>query len=170
MVEVSALDRTELEELIRDGVPLVGGMGVIVETVGGGSVRLRLPYRADFVRPGGTVTGPAMFALADVALYGAVLSLIGRVELAVTTSMTVNFLRRPAPRAMLAEARVLKLGKRLAYGEVMLWSEGEEEAVAHVTGTYSIPPHGPVAVAPPHYLPSCDVSPQPRQQADQPSD
>ncbi|MEI7608033.1 MAG: PaaI family thioesterase, partial [Rhodospirillaceae bacterium] len=108
--------------------------------------------RDDFVRPGGTVTGPAMFALADVALYGAVLSLIGRVELAVTTSMTVNFLRRPAPVAVVAEARILKLGKRLAYGEVMLWSEGEPEPVAHVTGTYSIPPHGPVTLAPPHYL------------------
>lgn len=147
-----ALTAEELAELIRDGVPLVGGMGVTVETVGEGTVRLRLPYRADFVRPGGTVTGPAMFALADVGLYGAVLSLIGRVELAVTTSMTVNFLRRPAPVAVVAEARILKLGKRLAYGEVLLWSEGEDEPVAHVTGTYSIPPHGPVALAPPHYL------------------
>ena len=147
-----ALTAEDLAELIRDGVPLVGGMGVTVEAVGEGTVRLRLPYRADFVRPGGTVTGPAMFALADVALYGAVLSLIGRVELAVTTSMTVNFLRRPAPVAVAAEARILKLGKRLAYGEVLLWSEGEDEPVAHVTGTYSIPPHGPVALAPPHYL------------------
>ena len=149
-----ALSAEELAELIRDGVPLVGGMGVTVEAVGKGTVRLRLPYRADFVRPGGTVTGPAMFALADVALYGAVLSLIGRVELAVTTSMTVNFLRRPAPVAVAAEARILKLGKRLAYGEVLLWSEGEDEPVAHVTGTYSIPPHGPVSLAPPHYLPA----------------
>ena len=79
---------------------------------------------------------------------------IGRVELAVTTSMTVNFLRRPAPVAVAAEARILKLGKRLAYGEVLLWSEGEDEPVAHVTGTYSIPPHGPVSLAPPHYLPA----------------
>ena len=151
-----ALTAEELAELIRDGVPLVGGLGVEVERVGDGSVRLRLPYRADFVRPGGTVTGPAMFALADVALYGAVLSLIGRVELAVTTSMTVNFLRRPAPLAVVAEARILKLGKRLAYGEVMLWSEGEDDPVAHVTGTYSIPPHRPVTLAAPHYLPTAE--------------
>ena len=68
------------------------------------------------------------------------LSLIGRVELAVTTSMTVNFLRRPAAVGVAAEARILKLGKRLAYGEVLLWSEGEDKPVAHVTGTYSIPP------------------------------
>ncbi len=135
-----ALSADELTALIRDGVPLVGGMGVVVETVVDGTVRLRLPYRDDFVRPGGTVTGPALFALADVALYAAVLSLIGRVELAVTTSVTVNFLRRPAPMAVVAEARILKLGKRLAYGEVLLWSEGEDKPVAHVTGTYSIPP------------------------------
>ena len=70
----------------------------------------------------------------------------------VTTSMTINFLRRPAPRAVEAEARVLKLGKRLAYGEVTLWSQGEDEPVAHVTGTYSIPPHPPVTVPAPHYV------------------
>jgi acyl-coenzyme A thioesterase PaaI-like protein len=71
---VPAVSAEELAELIRDGVPLVGGMGVMVETVGEGTVRLRLLYRVEFVRPGGTVTGPALFALADVALYGAVLS------------------------------------------------------------------------------------------------
>ncbi len=151
-IVVAALSIDELANLIRDGVPLVGGMGVIVETVGEGTVRLRLPYREDFVRPGGTVTGPALFALADVALYGAVLSLIGRVELAVTTSMTVNFLRRPAPVAVVAEARILKLGKRLAYGEILLWSDGEHEPVAHVTGTYSIPPHDLVVLTPSRHL------------------
>ena len=104
-----------------------------------GSVRLRMPYRDDFVRPGGTVTGPALFGLADVALYGAVLSIIGRVELAVTTSMNINFLRRPNLRPVIAEALILKLGKRLAYGDVLLFSEGDPDAVAHVTGTYSIP-------------------------------
>ena len=149
---MAAVSADELADLIRDGVPLVGGMGVVVEAVGEGKVRLRLPYRGDFVRPGGTVTGPALFALADVALYGAVLSLIGRVELAVTTSMTVNFLRRPAPVAVIADARILKLGKRLAYGEILLWSDGEPDPVAHVTGTYSIPPHASVTLAPSLHL------------------
>jgi len=147
-----ALTIDEMNQLIRDGVPLVGAMGVTVESLGDGTIRLQLPYRTDFVRPGGTVMGPALFALADVALYGAVLSLIGRVELAVTTSMTINFLRRPAPRAIEAEGRVLKLGKRLAYGEVTLWSAGEDEPVAHATGTYSIPPHPPVPVPASHYV------------------
>ncbi len=146
------LTKDALERVIREGVPLVGDMGVTVEALEPGLIRLRLPYRADFVRPGGTVTGPVLFALADVALWGAVLSLIGQVELAVTTSMTINFLRRPTLRAIEAEARILKLGKRLAYGEITLWSEGEEEPVAHVTGTYSIPPHAPVAIPPSHML------------------
>lgn len=137
----------ELEALIREGVPLVGNYGITIEQLGAGTVRMKLPYNDSFVRPGGTVTGPAMFGLADVALYAAVLSLIGRVELAVTTSMTINFLRRPAPVAITADCRILKMGKRLAYGEVLLFSEGDPEPVAHATGTYSIPPHDPVTLA-----------------------
>ena len=143
----SAISIPDLEELIREGVPLVGGFGVTVEELVPGRVRMRMPYKDDFVRPGGTVAGPAMFGLADVALYGAVLSLIGRVELAVTTSMTINFLRRPAPVGITAEARILKCGKRLAYGEVLVFSDDSAEPVAHATGTYSIPPHDPVSLA-----------------------
>ena len=138
----------ELEALIREGVPLVGNYGITIEQLGAGTVRMKLPYNDSFVRPGGTVTGPAMFGLADVALYAAVRSAIGRVELAVTTSMTINFLKRPPPVGMIAEGRLLKLGKRLAYGEVLLFSDdGSDEPVAHATGTYSIPPHDPVTLA-----------------------
>ena len=121
-------------------MPLIGGFNVRVDAIGDGTISLFMPFRADFIRPGGTITGPALFGLADVALYGAVLSRIGRVELAVTTSMTINFLRRPAPVGVSAEGRLLKLGRRLAYGEVLLRSQGEDEPVAHATGTYSIPP------------------------------
>jgi uncharacterized protein (TIGR00369 family) len=78
-------------------------------------------------------------ALADVAMYVAVLSAIGWVPLAVTTNLTINFLRKPAPRDLLAEARLLKLGRRLAVGEVGIRSDGGDELVAHVTTTYSIP-------------------------------
>ena len=78
--------------------------------------------------------------LADLAMYAVVLASIGRVELAVTTSLTINFLRKPAPADIIAEARLLKLGKRLAVGEVELFSAGDPEMVAHVTATYSIPP------------------------------
>lgn len=139
-----AITVEELEALIREGVPLVGNFGIRIDHLAPGTARMTLPYNETFVRPGGTVTGPAMFGLADVALYGAVLSLIGRVELAVTTNMTINFLRRPAPVAITADCRIIKMGKRLAYGEVLLFSEGDPEPVAHATGTYSIPPHDPV--------------------------
>jgi len=137
-----AIEAAVMEAIIREGVPLVGAYGVTVAALGAGTATLVMPYREDFVRPGGTITGPALFGLADVALYAAVLSRIGRVELAVTTSMAINFLRRPALVPVIAEARLLKLGKRLAYGEVTLFSEGDAEPVAHATGTYSIPPRG----------------------------
>jgi uncharacterized protein (TIGR00369 family) len=137
-----AIEAAVMEAIIREGVPLVGAYGVTVTALGAGTATLVMPYREDFVRPGGTITGPALFGLADVALYAAVLSRIGRVELAVTTSMAINFLRRPALVPVIAEARLLKLGKRLAYGEVTLFSEGDAEPVAHATGTYSIPPRG----------------------------
>ncbi len=134
------IDAAAFEALVREQVPLVGGYNLRVDAIGDGRIDLFMPYRADFVRPGGTITGPALFGLADVALYGAVLSRIGQVELAVTTSITINFLRRPAPVGVFAEGRLLKLGRRLAYGEVLLRSDGVDEPVAHATGTYSIPP------------------------------
>jgi acyl-coenzyme A thioesterase PaaI-like protein len=81
-----------------------------------------------------------MMGLADLAMYGLVMSLIGRVELAVTTNLTINFLRRPPAKDLEARARLLKLGKRLAVGEVELYSAGEDEMVAHVVATYSLPP------------------------------
>lgn len=133
------IDREEFEGVVRDLVPSAG-QGIEVLSIGEGAARLKLPYRPDLIRPGGTISGPAQFGLADVTLYGCVLSRLGRVDLAVTTSMTINFLRRPAPAALVAEGRLLKLGKRLAYGEVLLFSEGGDEPVAHATGSYSIPP------------------------------
>ena len=136
------IEKQEFEAIVRHEVPLVGSFDITVEEIGEGSMVLMMPYQDRFVRPGGTIMGPALFGLADVALYGAVMSRIGRVELAVTTSMTINFLRRPRPAPVRAEARLLKLGRRLAYGEVLIFSEGDPEPVAHVTGTYSIPPQG----------------------------
>jgi acyl-coenzyme A thioesterase PaaI-like protein len=91
-------------------------------------------------RPGGTICGPALMALAEITLYGLVLSMIGRVELAVTTSMTVHFLTRPEPGDVIVEGRILKLGRRLAVGEVVLRSGGDPRPLCHVAGTYAIPP------------------------------
>jgi uncharacterized protein (TIGR00369 family) len=95
------------------------------------------------LRPGGTVSGPVMMTLADVALYIAILARIGIVPLAVTTQLSINFLRKPrADRRLLARCRLMKLGKTLAVGEVWIYSEGEDEPVAHATGTYAIPRAG----------------------------
>lgn len=101
--------------------------------------RLRMEFHPSMLRPGGTISGPAMFKLADFAIYVAILGMIGRVPLAVTTSLTINFLRRPLPRDLIAEVRLLKLGTRLAVGEVHTFSDGQEAPVAQATGSYSIP-------------------------------
>lgn len=122
--------------------------GVSIERVSAGGCVVRQAYRERLIRPGGTISGPTMMALADLAMYVAVLGAIGPVLLAVTTNLTINFLRRPRPQDLLAEARLLKLGARLAVGEVAIRSAGEDELAAHATLTYSIPPRiGEVADA-----------------------
>lgn len=110
-----------------------------IEAVGPMSAAVRLRYHPDSLRPGGTISGPAMFALADVALYVAILYEIGPVALAVTTNVSINFLRKPETVDLIGNARLIKLGKRLAVGEVALVSEGRPDLVAHAVGTYSIP-------------------------------
>ena len=105
----------------------------------GASLRHEIGY--DELRPGGTVSGPTLMAVADVALYVAILGEIGLVALAVTTNLTINFLRKPrADKDLVAKCSLLKVGKSLIVGEVSLYSADEEEPVAHVTGTYAIPP------------------------------
>ena len=131
----------EMQRIAAEELPFVDVLGIRFEAVGDGTATGRLVYREDLLRPGGTVNGPAMMGLADVVMYACVLSRIGPVKLAVTTSLNTNFLRRPRPGDILGEGRLIKCGKRLAYGEVTLWSEGEpDDPVCHVTGTYSIPP------------------------------
>lgn len=93
------------------------------------------------IRPGGTLSGPTMMGLADAAMYALVLGNIGPVALAVTTNLTINFYRKPAPGKLFARARLLKLGKRLAVGDVLLDSGDPEQSVAQVSVTYSIPAH-----------------------------
>lgn len=117
----------------------VGGQTYFVEEIGPLSARMRMDYHDRHLRPGGTISGPSMMALADLALYAAILAHIGPVALAVTTSLNFNFLRKPEPRALIADCRMLKLGKRLAVGEVSIFSEGNPDVVCHATGTYSIP-------------------------------
>jgi uncharacterized protein (TIGR00369 family) len=139
-VSGARLSAEEFRELAWQGVPYVGQLGCVVERFAAGDVLIRLPYTDLLQRPGGTICGPALMALADITLYGVVLSLIGRVELAVTTSMTAHFLTRPAPADVLATGRILKLGRRIAVGEVVMRSAGGPQPVCQVTGTYAIPP------------------------------
>ena len=115
--------------------------GVSIEAAWEGGARVRQAFRSEFLRPGGTISGPTMMALADFAMYVAVLAAIGPVPLAVTINLNINFLRKPSPQDLHAQARLLKLGKRLATGEVSIYCIGMDEPVAHVTSTYSIPPH-----------------------------
>jgi uncharacterized protein (TIGR00369 family) len=138
------LTRKKLETLLSAEFPEMfnSESGYALERVWRGGCRLRRHFHPKSLRPGGTVSGPIIMALADVAMYVAVLSAIGWVPLAVTTNLTVNFLRKPAPRDLLADARLIKLGKRLAVGEVGIRSDGGDDLVAHATLTYSIPLEG----------------------------
>lgn len=111
-----------------------------VEAVGNGSATVRHRVGIDELRPGGTVSGPVMMTVADVALYVAILGEIGIVPLTVTTSLSINFLRKPsASKDIVGVCKLMKLGKSLAVGEVALYSDGSDEPVAHAVGTYSIP-------------------------------
>ena len=109
--------------------------------VGNRSALVSHPVGQEELRPGGTVSGPTMMALADVALYVAILGEIGIVPLTVTTSLNINFLRRPKPsQEIRAQSRLLKLGKSLVVGEVFIYSGSDPDPIAHATVTYSIPP------------------------------
>lgn len=134
------MDRAALEAfLARDFGQVAADFAV--ERADAAGITLRLKVAERHLRPGGTVSGPAIFALADVAMYLAILARIGPAALAVTTNCAVDFLRKPeAGRDLLAEARLLKLGRRLAVGDVLVFSEGMEEPVARAGLTYSIPP------------------------------
>ncbi len=141
MATLPVMTRAEVEAFLERDFPQIhhGGRSYHVEAVGPLSARLRLAYHERHIRPGGTLSGPAMMALADLALYVAILANIGPVGLAVTTNLAFNFLRKPGPRDLIAECRLMKLGKRLAIGEVTMRSDGDDAIVCHATGTYSIP-------------------------------
>lgn len=112
-----------------------------IEDLGEMRIRVRLNVGERHLRPGGTVSGPSIFALADVSVYLAVLAMIGPVGLAVTTNCSIDFMRKPeAGKDLIAECRLLKLGRVLAVGEVLIFSEGGEKPVARASMTYSIPP------------------------------
>jgi uncharacterized protein (TIGR00369 family) len=131
----------EIEKFLREEFPQVfAGNEFRLEHADGQTCLLRQRYGESMLRPGGTVSGPTLMALADYAMYAVLLSAIGPVGLAVTTNLNINFLRKGAPgHDIIAAAKILKLGKRLAVGEVSLMSATSPEPIAHVTATYSIP-------------------------------
>lgn len=129
----------ELQRFLVDAFP-GNPPTTVVEEVADWGVRLRLPVTAAHERPGGTVSGPALMALADSTAWLAVIAEIGPVALAVTTSLHIDFLRRPRLVDVVAEGRLLKLGRRLAVADVALRSDGDEPLVAKAQVTYSIPP------------------------------
>ena len=140
---MQVMDAKMLADFIDEHFPQIAHLNLNIDSVDDNSLRLRLPVGERHLRPGGTVSGPTLMALTDTAMYLMLLSRIGPATLAVTTNLTINFLRKPGLADVVAEARMLKLGKRLAVGEVTLYSDGEAEAVAHATLTYSIPPDHP---------------------------
>ncbi|HKK83969.1 MAG TPA: PaaI family thioesterase [Roseovarius sp.] len=130
----------ELEAFIAKVFPQVEG-DFVVEDLEEMRIRVRLVTSEKHLRPGGTVSGPSMFALADVAVYMAVLAMIGPQALAVTTNCSIDFMRKPeSGKDLIAECRLLKLGRVLAVGEVLMVSDGGEAPVARASLTYSIPP------------------------------
>ncbi|WP_322865811.1 PaaI family thioesterase [Aquicoccus sp. G2-2] len=135
-----AMNADELMAYLEEVFPQVAA-DFAVDRLAEMEVDLRLKVSDRHLRPGGTVSGPAMFALADCAVYAIVLAMVGRKALAVTTSCSFDFMRKPAAgQDLIAKTRLLKLGRVLAVGDVLLFSEGMESPVARSTMTYSIPP------------------------------
>ena len=137
---MSRITIVQMESLIRKQLPFAVESGFILESLAEGRAVVRAPYRSAFLRPGGTIAGPVRKGLADYEISAALLSRIGLVELAVTTSFNINFLSRPGEADLIADAGIIKLGKRLAVGEGERGSAVRDDLVAHVTATVSIPP------------------------------
>jgi uncharacterized protein (TIGR00369 family) len=136
------LDVKRIEELIDARFPQIHSRGrnLVVEEVGFRSARVRMKADPRNIRPGGTVSGPSMFSLADFSVYVALIATLGEAGVdAVTSSLNINFLAKPEPSDMTAEVRLIRIGRRLAVGEVELYSEGASEMVAHATATYALP-------------------------------
>lgn len=128
--------------LIQSQSPFGAWLGLKIEAIGKGTARLRLPYRRDFLRPGGVINGPVIMAAADFAMYAAIMGLDPRGEHAVTTNMHTYFLRRTSERDLIAEASVIKAGRRLVVMEASVRADSEVELVAHMTGTYAFSDKG----------------------------
>jgi len=134
------MDAEQIEAFLAEHFPQAARTGAGIEELGECTLTLRMPIGERHLRPGGTVSGPTLMTLADTAFYLLILSMIGPVQLAVTTHLSIDFMRRPEPTDVLAYAEMLKLGSRLAVGRVTLRSLGDDRPIAHATVTYALPP------------------------------
>jgi uncharacterized protein (TIGR00369 family) len=137
----------EIKDFMRKAFSQVR-LPVEIEELRDGFLRIRVGVTDRYLRPGGTVSGPTLMAIADTAMYHLVLGMIGPVPLALTANLNINFLRAPKLADVIAEVEMLKLGKRLAVGQVTIYSDGNNDPVAHATVTYSIPPDATRSAAP----------------------
>jgi len=138
--DAPAFTADELLDYISEIFPQVDSMNLKIDAMSRQNLRLRWPSTERHLRPGGTISGPAMMTLADTAAYFQVLANRGPVPLAVTTNLNVHFLKKPQPGDLIAEAELLKMGTRLVVSSVHLYSSDSPEVVAHATVTYSVPP------------------------------
>ena len=142
IVQAPVLTAGQLTRLLTAEFPQVWSResGLSIEEVWRGGCRLRQAFRETSLRPGATIAGATIMALGDYAVYVALLASVGWVPLAVTTSLNINFLRKPGRADLMADCNLLKIGRRLVIGEVTIREAGEDEPVAHLTSTYSLPP------------------------------
>ena len=147
----SGLDAAQVEALISSHFPQihVGGRAMLIEEAGAHRARVRLKKQERHLRPGGTVSGPTMFTLAEFSVYVAIIATLGEAGIAaVTTNLNINFLAKPEPRDLFAVVRLIRLGRRLAVGEAQLFSEGAADMVAHAIATYAVPSPSASGAAP----------------------
>jgi uncharacterized protein (TIGR00369 family) len=141
MKEKAKLTAGDIERLLNAEFPQMFNPrgGFAIDEVWYRGCRVRKVFDEASLRPGGTIAGTTMMALADLGPYVAIHASIGWAPMAVTTNLSINFLKRPAQKDLIAETRLIKLGRRLAVADIAIRSEGEEEMVAHATSTYAIP-------------------------------
>lgn len=139
--EAERIDAAEFTRRMHELVPISGQLGILAERLGeDGSAEARLPYEESFVRPGGSISGPALMALADVAMFAGINGKLGWTPMAMTATLNTTFLSPPKPETIVAIARPLRFGRRLAFYTVDIYNDSDREApVGHVTGSYALP-------------------------------
>ena len=133
------LDATQVQELIRAGLPAAGKSRIAVEEIAPGRARIRLPYRESMLRPGGVISGPVLFGAADTAMFAAVLAHCGLELTSVTTDTQIRFLRGAPPGDVVAESTVVRLGRRLIVMDTAIWTDDAQRPAARASGSYLRP-------------------------------